>query len=600
MFLFNEYYKPTKLKKMKTLILSILTGLLLLSCSTGIYNDNVICYKQIQLSPDDKQTLMEQLKDLNPQYDPDERMITRKLTGWNYHTDAQSGTFHEVRASFYYAVMLLDLGDSQYTQRAFDVIEKTISLQDQDTTSKSCGVWPYYQEEPLATKKAPIDYNWADFNAVSLLDVWMGHQQEIPQALKPKIKKALILAGKAIQKRNVGPGYTNICIMGAYVTYMVSNLFNIPDMKEYARYRLTNFYNYTLDKGGFSEYNSPTYTIVALDELTHMKQHIVEPKDKQMIDSLYSIGWEMIAHYYHKPSGQWAGPHSRSYSSIVSPTFYSILKQASDGQIDTGIEKKRSEVKIKHHIPDYLMHYFLSPDYPRTETNVFEKQEPQIVGTTYLTDQYALSTANRSGLWNQRRPFLVYWGNVQSPKYLQVRFLHDFYDFSSASFFSQQKENRILAAINFGTNGGDKHISIDRLTDGKFTAKDLRLRFEFGNVPKDELAVPSSSFAPFDLTVDNLQFNIHLFEAVFDRSKGHWEKGGDETNSWVDFVIYSGDETNFDLGMIKEAALGFTFSIGEKDSVTPESSVKDGMLNVRWADLKLNIPVKPQPLPKNL
>lgn len=441
--------------------------LLNFSCSKSSYRDSYIQYKKVQLTPEEKTIVTESLNGMHTKYDPEVKMLTSSLNGYNYHTDATSGVFHQVRSSFSYAVLLLDLGDEQYTKRAFDVIKKTITLQDQDPNSKSCGVWPYYMEEPLATKKAPIDFNWADFNAVSLLDVWMGHQNRIPNDLKPAIKNALILAANSIQKRNMGPGYTNIAIMGTYVTYMVSNLFDLPEMKDYAKKRLQNFYNYTLDKEGFSEYNSPTYTIVALDELFRMKNHIIEPVAKKQIDSLYSIGWETIARHYHQPTGQWAGPHSRSYSTLVRPSFYSILKEASNGKIDIGIEEKRSDVKIKHQIPKYLMSYFLSPEYPRTELDVFEKVEPQIIGTCFLAKDYTLSTANRSSLWNQRRPFLLYWGTTTTPKYLQARFMHDDYDFSSASFFSKQKENNVLAAINFLSNGGDKHISIDRLKDGK-------------------------------------------------------------------------------------------------------------------------------------
>ena len=540
---------------------------------------------------------------MHARYDSTEKMLTKKLTGYNYHTDASSGVFHEVRSSFSYAVLLLDLGDDRYTQRAFDVIGKTITLQDHDTTSKSCGVWPYYMEEPWATKKAPIDFNWADFNAVSLLDVWMGHQSRIPEKLKPAIKNALILAARSIQKRNVGLGYTNIAIMGTYVTYMVSHLFNLPEMKEYAQKRLENFYNYTLDKGGFSEYNSPTYTIVALDELFRMKSHIIEPGSKQKIDSLYSIGWEIIARHYHKPTGQWAGPHSRSYSTLVKPSFYAILKEATNGRINTGIEEKRSDVKIKHQLPEHLLHYFLSPIYPRTEADLFEKNEPQTTGVCYLTDQYTLSTANRSSLWNQRRPFLAYWGSIQLPKYLQVRFLHDDYDFSAASYFSQQKENKVLAAINFISNGGDKHISIDRLKDGKFTAKDLRLRFEFGNVTNQaELMIPTSANEPFSFILDHLSFNFQLYRAEFEGLKGHWEKGGDGKNSWIDFIFYSGAEKEFDLTKINRAVSGFIFELNstdQKQQIKKEDvSEKDGIMKMEWNGMKLETPVKPL-APKN-
>jgi hypothetical protein len=597
-----------RLKVLLSLAICLIVIIILAACAgnagTNHYKDSYIKYDAVKVTSEEKHTMNESIKRFHEQYDPEVKMIADSIyANAFFHTDASRAIFHKVRESFYYAVDLLDLGDKQYTQRAFDVIEKTISIQDQDPNSKSYGVWPYYMEEPLATKKASIDYNWADFNAVSLLDVWMGHQEEIPAALKPTIKNSIILAAKAVQKRNCGSGYTNIAIMGTYVTYMVSHLFDLPEMKEYAQKRLKTFYDYTLDKGGFSEYNSPTYSIVALDELYHMK--IVEPSASQMIDSLYSIGWEMIARHYHQPTGQWAGPHSRSYSTPARASFYAILSEASNGKIVVGTEEKRRDVKIKHQIPEYLLHYFLSPEYPRTETDVFEKVEPQVIGTCYMTDKYAISTANRSSLWTQRRPFLAYWGNIQTPKYLQVRFLHDDYDFSSASFYSQQKENKVLAGINFISNGGDKHISVDRLKEGIFVAKDLRLRFEFGNVKSpEELSFPALANEPFSITLDNLKFNLQLCYAMFEKLKGHWEKGGNGKNSWIDFVLYSGPETEFDLTKINVAALSFTFSLGSESGnipfEKPSFSVKDKMMDVKWDGLNLLVAVKPGLQPKNL
>lgn len=597
--------------KLKSFLPALFLLLLLSACysckntTQTEYNDGIIYYKPVTLTDNEKEIIRTSIAPLHERYDADMKMLSRIISGYNYHTDATEGKFHEVRASFSYAVSLLDLGDTNYTKRAFDIIEKTITLQDQDPASKSCGVWPYYLEEPLATKKSPIDYNWADFNAVSLLDVWMGHQDEIPANLKDKIRNALILAARSVQKRNMGPSYTNIAIMGTYVTYLTSHLFDIADMKEYAKQRLKNFYDYTSVKGGFTEYNSPTYTIVALDELIRMKQHIIEPSAVAIIESLYRTGWEMIARHYHKPTGQWTGPHSRSYGSIAPGSFYAILKEASNGRITDGIPVNRADVKIKHTIPEDLLSYFLTPEYPRTETDIFEKDEPSITGTSYMTESYALSTANRSGLWNQRRPFLAYWGTQNEPRYLQVRFLHDLYDFSSSSFYSSQTENKVLACINFVTNGGDKHISIDRLTDGKFIAGDLRLRFEFGNViNKEEMSVPVSLNSPFSIKTGGLSFNIQLLTAVFENLPCHWEKGGDGKSSWIDLVIWSGQPKEFNLLDIKRAVLAFTFSMGQAGSILPSGepsvSEENEMLKAVWNDMTLTVPVRPQPLPKNL
>jgi len=432
----------------------------------------------------------------------------------------------------------------------------------------------------------------------------MGHEARLPVQLKAKIKRSLILAANSIQKRDVQPGYTNIAIMGTYVTYVTSHLFDLPQMKEYASNRLNKFYNYTLEKG-FTEYNSPTYTIVALDELDRMKRHIIDPGSKPKIDSLYSIGWSVIARHYHKPSGQWAGPHSRSYNTLLQSSVNGILKQASDGKIDPPGATARNDVKIKHEIPKYLMPYFLSPTYPRTEIDQLTTDEPRTVGTTYLTPKYALSTSNRSSLWNQRRPFLAYWGTQEKPCYLQPRFLHDHYDFSAASFYSTQKDNNVLAAVTFMTNGGDKHISIDKLKEGKFKAKDLRLRFELGNFSDfNSLTFPTKPGDPVQIKIGDMQFNLQVFYAALVGSGGIWEKGGDGKNAWLDLVFYHGAEKDFDLSKLNGAVIHFTFTMGNTNkklkSVKPLSNIKGEIIHSTWNGLSLAVPYKPIPQPKNL
>lgn len=586
-------------------ILAFLSAVLInWSCDSNKYNDGFIQYEPIIVSKSDQQVLQKKIAEMDQLYDPEGKMITQELKGWNYHTDAEIGIFHDVRSSFYYAVALLDCGIKEYEQRAFDIIEKTISLQDTNTNSRSCGVWPYFEEEPLATKKSPIDYNWADFNAVSLLDIYMGHKDKLSSELQESIKSALILAAKAVQKRNCGPGYTNIAIMGTYVTYVTSRLFDIPEMQEYATKRLKIFYDYTMEKGGFSEYNSPTYSIVAIDELNRMQRHIVEPGAKKMIDELYAKCWDMIARHYHKKTAQWAGPHSRSYSSLIDTSFYGILKEASDNKIDLGYNPERADVKIKHHIPESLLSYFLTPQYPRSEIDVFEKEEPQIIGTAYLTDNYVISSVSRSSLWNQRRPLTAYWGELNKAHYLQVRLLHDMFDFSTASIFTRQKENNILAVINFGTNGGDKHLSIDRIQDGKFKAKDLRLRFEFGNCKEINTTLPVKPNEAFTINACESQTVIRLLENKFGNLKGYWEKGNDKENCWVDYVIYNGQEKDFDLTRIQQAVYAFALSFGNlTDHVSVKNAhatISNNILEASWDDLAVQAPVKPVKCPGNL
>lgn len=523
-------------------------------------------------NPMEKAALSESIKINHSNFDETEKMIVTNLNGYNYHTDATSGRYHQLRASFSYALDLLDLGDKQYEKRAFDILEKCVSLQDTLRGSKTKGIWGYYMEEPLSTKKSPPDFNWADFNGVTLLDVWMGHQSKIPKRLKPIIRQSLILAAQSIQKRNITMSYTNIAIMGTYVTYMVSHLFNEKGMKAYSTDRLKRFYNYTIDKGGFIEYNSPGYTLVDIDELSRMRDHIIEPNARQMIEKLYFMGWKTIAIHYHVPSGQWVGPHSRSYHSILQNSFYNLIDRATKGVILLKKNLNFTYSRVNHTLPIELYPYFKHSNFPKNQIDIFEPNEPQIIGSNYMTTQYALATANRSSLWNQRRPFLAYWGKIENPKYLQVRFLHDFYDFSSASFYSQQKENIVLAAINLNLDGGDKHISIDPIKSGKFKAKDLRIRFEFGNQTAEVL--PLKNDDGIYTIVDGLKMKVQLYKAIFDKYEGHWENGYDKNGAWWDYVIYKGDELEFDMNNIKEAAWGFTFSMCNSFEELPNSSPK--------------------------
>src|SRR5690606_3723146 len=105
---------------MKTIILLLITStFLFLSCSRSTFNNGMIKYEPVNLAENDKAILTDLLTELNEKYDSDMKMLTKKLTGWNYHTDAESGTFHEIRGSFNYAVMLLDQGEEENKMRAF-------------------------------------------------------------------------------------------------------------------------------------------------------------------------------------------------------------------------------------------------------------------------------------------------------------------------------------------------------------------------------------------------------------------------------------------------------------------------------------------------
>lgn len=563
--------------------------------------------RTIQLSKNDQEILANLLKKNENSFDASANMILTKVNGYQYHTDATSGNYHQVRSSFQYALALLNAGYKSLYSRAFAVIAKALYLQDTVTSSPTCGVWPYYLEEPLQTKKSPPDYNMADFNAVTLIEICINHQQAIPDTLYKRLQHAILLAANSITKRNVSLGYTNIALMDTYVTYMTGYLLNNEALIQYGTNKLNEFYKYTLNKRGFTEYNSPNYTITAMEELNRMQLYFVNDSDRKKVDSLYHLCWQILARHYHIPSGQWTGPHSRSYSSIVSKPFYNLLAEASEGKIakeDPSLFNYTTFRRYKHVMPKDVEEYFINANYPRTEIDVFEPDTPKIIGISYLASHFALSSINHASLWNQRRPMIAYWGTKQQPKYLQVRFLHDNYDFSSASISCVQTEKKVLAAINLVTGLGDKHITIDRIKDGKFEASDLRLRFEFGNTQfATSFTLPTVYNSPITIQSEGLAFQINLFEANFNNQIGYWEKGTDGKTSWVDFVLYKGHAANFNLLEIQKCIAAFTLSISEEKSIqqtaTPKYWYENKLLKVSWDNLSLSVNTGVEPVGKH-
>jgi len=178
-------------------------------------------------------------------------MLGVEWHGPGYHTRVPNGAWaHPTRESLAYALDLLRTGEGWRVERAATIVRQVLTLQDTDPLSPTYGIWPWLLEEPLAAM-APPDWNWAD---------------ALPGDLAAEMRASLGHAAWSIFRRNVRLGYTNIAIMGAGVALAAGTLLDEPRLVEYGRRRLRALVEYTADQGGFAEYNSPTYTLVALRE----------------------------------------------------------------------------------------------------------------------------------------------------------------------------------------------------------------------------------------------------------------------------------------------------------------------------------------------
>ena len=538
-------------------------------------------------TPDQLARLDRALASSHAQYDPAEQMLRRPFSSPGYHTKLTGGFVHATRDSLGYAVGLLDTGRAADLERAVAVIRRVVALQDTDPASKTYGIWSWFLEEPLP-QMSPPDYNWADFNGVSLLQIARDHRARLPDDLARAVDDSILHACRAIKKRNVGPSYTNIAIMGTYVTLVAGELYDLPEFKTYGLERLRRFHDHTMSNGAFEEYNSPTYTIIALFELSRLKAHVQSPTAQPMIDTLVRHAWREIATHFHAPTGQWAGPHSRAYSSLNRATALAAIQRGTGGRINLGSNHSdREELRLPLACPPDLEALFGPLREPRTVTTTFIKRN-NTVGTSYLHPKFALGTVNQGDLWNQRRPLLLHFGTAAAPGYVQLRFLKNNYDFSSAIFTGSQSEGLALGTVHFITDGGDTHISLDKVKAGKIRARDLRLRFEVGGPGAAQANVSTTA-----ITMPELTISIDFARARFDGRDAQLIPGGDQNTRWLDAVFYSGPEREFDLASLDEAFAAFAFSVGR--SVQATLSVDAGHATLTTAGLKVTAPLKPAP-----
>ena len=548
------------------------------------------------LTDEQRARLRDALAPLHQQYDPKERMLQRPFSSPGYHTTLSGGTVHPTRDSLNYAVALLDTGDDTLRQRAEDILTRVIALQDQNPTNRTYGIWSWFLEEPL-DKMSPPDWNWADFCGVQLLQAALDHRERLSPPVRARVDDAIRHAARSIQRRNVGPSYTNIAIMGTYVTLVASELYGLADLKEYALARLRRFHDYTKEQGAFTEYNSPTYTMVALKEIARLRLHVKTSDARKMIDELFRVAWEEIATHFHAPTRQWAGPHSRCYNTLMKPEAWAFLHRATEGRVSFGSDKPSlDEHRLPMPIPRDFEPSFLRLDEPRELVKTFVRGNAPVVGTTYLDPAFALGSVNRGDTWNQRRPILAYWGDAQYPSYLQVRLLHDDYDFAAGRVFSAQRGGRLLAGLNFAVDGGDRHPSLHRIQDGRFQARDLRLRFEFGGAAgARKLEAPRSLPAPAGLRFGNVNVILAVPFAAFGEQYPHWESGQEDGKSWLDLVLLSGESRTVDLAKITNAAVGLVLQISSDEApMGPVAAkVSEGRLQLVWERLEVEFPVRP-------
>lgn len=562
------------------------------------------------LNEQEKQLFLQIVERNDRVYDEQVCMPTQWRGENGYHSRIVNRTVHSTVHSFEYALDLMCRGRNEDFARAEQILNAVIPLQDTDPSHDTYGIWPYFLEEPL-TEMNPPDWNWADFCGKKILQMLLEFKPQISEDLIPVMEESLLHACHSIQRRDMGPGYTNISIMGAYVTLVSGEYFGREDLISYAKNRLKTLHRFNMDHGAFQEYNSPSYTWIVINDLAAMLAYIKDEESRALVEDLNDLAWGCLAGHYHYRTKQWAGPHSRFYAMLEDDSLLMQIQKALNYRIllvpldKPGLSDSLSNCffAVRSSCPEKYIPYFTQESGERMEyVRYLEEEDPREdeIAASYLSPAYTLGTFYKSTFWNQRRSHISYFGTEKAPIYCDLKCLHDGYDYSSGQIVTAQKNGKALSIIGFATDGGDTHPSLDPVKGASIEAEDLRLRFEIGGAV-DHVQVRREDDCTFAVCMNGQAVGIRIPYAVFGEEEvkleltsqiGHINETGDHKTVsdviGIDVVLYHGVRKAIDFCALQECCAVVGFEILEQGETMEEIawSVSGDVLEASMGGLK--------------
>lgn len=555
-------------------------------------------------SETDKKLFDLEMQARNNSYD-EETMMCRMYRGLNgYHSKLADCTVHGITDNFSYAYELLLRDGEGDRERAYDILYRVIPLQDINPVKRTYGIWAYYLEERLEEMDEP-DWNMADFNAKKMLMMLSYCGEALTDDLKKLMKDSVYHACRAIIKRDVQPVYTNISIMGSYVTIMAGEMFGWEDILAYGKQRLKKLYYYNMKHGSFSEFNSPTYTFLALFDLSDLIADVKDENSKKMAYELSLLAWNTVAVHFHKATGQLAGPHYRAYGFLLEEGHKVSIERALDNKIrlvrdynDFTVDNILSSSYSYNenlHCPEKYIPYFTENCGERILDQTFA---PGLMAYTYMNDVYTVGSVHMEQLWNQHRNVLGYTGTVEEPIAFNLKCLHDGWDYCSGHSATVQKKGKLLNVIGFLTDAGDTHVTLDMVKNAAISAEDLRISWLFsGAVKYLELERCGECGFMITDTRTGLRFNIEIPYAVFGEEKAELTVERGENTLEIAALLYHGERKQIDFSRLSKAAVVTTLQIlesGENAETTASSSIENGFIDAKFGEFEIIAPSAPE------
>ncbi|GAB6185412.1 hypothetical protein [Thermopirellula anaerolimosa] len=299
------------------------------------------------------------------------------------------------------------------------VAEKTLrwvlSMQyDDPPGSPRFGVW---RTRPNETDHDP---NWREFVGCGLCLIQELFADRLTEDLNSAIIVALDRAAEGAAARRVGPGYTNIALMNAFLLDWVARHHGRQDLSHTAGERATAVYRLFRQHGSFDEYNSPTYYGPDLMALSLWRQYASTAEMREMGAEMEAALWRDIAAFYHAGMKNLCGPYVRAYGVDMNRYCALLGLWIALTVDDPRLAPWPSPPSASHRgeriygpifallgscVPDDALPHLRSFQGPRNLERRFDNTEVRAV----LAEDWMMGAGALRRSWDQHHPAVIHW-----------------------------------------------------------------------------------------------------------------------------------------------------------------------------------------------
>lgn len=236
-------------------------------------------------------------------FNPETSMLMRTVDGQ---------PFHQMYPSAELAGRLVANGAPQDLALAEKVLAAVLDCQERRPGDPHYGNFRWEREDEFVE-----DLNAVQFALINFIPMLLRHGDRLSPAIRAQVEGSIRLGLEAIRRIDVSLIYTNIAIKDIANTCLGGELLDEPGIARRGYDKLVAWLRFT-DRSGFPyEFNSPTYTRIAIQTLHQLAALVRDEATRILAKTMLArLGLSVVLHI-HPGTGRWAGPYSRAYQPTV-------------------------------------------------------------------------------------------------------------------------------------------------------------------------------------------------------------------------------------------------------------------------------------------